>query len=110
VPSVGFKPFQPFNRFAQFKSFESKLGISSFGNAGNSRPPLSASAGCYGGPVNVCGERDVFRARNADVKIVCGRAELTESKLLTLDAAGVDAILGNMDEMVSDAKSDDRYC
>jgi hypothetical protein len=62
----------------------------------------------YGGPLEVGSELDVFRPSHTDVKIIRGRTELTEGKLLTLGAARMDTILRNVDEVVSYVKSYDR--
>jgi hypothetical protein len=53
------------------------------------------------GPLEFGGELDVFGLGNADVEIIRGRAELTESKLLTLGPAGMDTILRHIHEIVS---------
>ena len=43
-----------------------------------------------------------------DIKIIRRRAELAEGELLALRPAGVDAILRNVDIIISDVKSYDR--
>ena len=53
-------------------------------------------------------ELDVFRPRNAHVKIISRRAELIERELLAVGAARVDTVLRNVDVEVADVKSYDR--
>src|SRR5262245_34302958 len=50
---------------------------------------------------------DFFPTGHTHVKIIRGRAELTQSKLLTLGSARVDTILRNVNPVISDMEADD---
>jgi hypothetical protein len=77
-------------------------------NSRNARLPLQRRLAVYSGPLELGGELDVFGPSDTNVEIIRGRAELTESKLLTLAPAGMDTILRHIDEVVSYVKSYDR--
>jgi hypothetical protein len=59
----------------------------------------------YSCPLEIWGELDVFGPSDANIEIIGGRAELTESKLLTFRPAGMDTILRHVDKVVSDVKA-----